>query len=178
MGTSEAAGYVDKDGNITGWLNELAFVPVDLNEEAMLDEWSGDFGCGVKYFSQDAVIKLAPEAGIELDETLSPGQKLKVVQVLLENNDARAIKIFETIGCYLGYTIAYYEEFYDIKHVLILGRVTSGKGGNLIIKEATNVLEVEFPELSKTISLSLPDEKSRRVGQSIAAASLPELKPN
>ena len=32
----------------------------------MEDEWSGDIGCGVKYFSQDGVIKLAPRAGIEL----------------------------------------------------------------------------------------------------------------
>ncbi|MBQ7374499.1 MAG: ROK family protein, partial [Clostridia bacterium] len=77
MGTSEAAGYVDMDGNITGWLNELAFAPVDFNEDAMVDEWSGDYDCGVKYFSQDAVIKLAPAAGIELEESLSPAEKLK-----------------------------------------------------------------------------------------------------
>ena len=65
MGTSEAVGYVDSEGRITGWLNELAFVPVDGSPEAMRDEWSGDIGCGVKYFSQDAVIKLAPAAGIQ-----------------------------------------------------------------------------------------------------------------
>ena len=82
MGTSEAGGYVDLNGNITGLLNELAFVPADYCENAMVDEWSGDYGCGVKYFSQDAVIKLAPAAGIELDPTLSPAEKLKVVQEL------------------------------------------------------------------------------------------------
>ena len=72
MGTSEAVGYVDEKGNITGWLNELAFMPVDVNGDAMQDEWSGDIGCGVKYFSHDAVIKLAPRSGIQLDEALSP----------------------------------------------------------------------------------------------------------
>ena len=87
MGTSEAGGYVDPQGNITGWLNELAFVPVDYCEDAMVDEWSGDYGCGVKYFSQDGVIKLAPFAGIELDENLSPAEKLKVVQGLMEKGD-------------------------------------------------------------------------------------------
>ncbi len=176
MGTSEAAGYVDTNGNITGWLNELAFVPVDFNEGAMVDEWSGDYGCGVKYFSQDAVIKLAPKAGIELDESLSPAEKLKVVQGLMENDDERAADIYETIGTYFGYSIAYYSMFYDIKHVLIMGRVTSGKGGVILLNQANEVLKQEFPELYKKLELHIPDEKARRVGQSVAAASLPKIK--
>lgn len=176
MGTSEAAGYVNSDGNITGWLNELAFVPVDFNKGAMVDEWSGDYGCGVKYFSQDAVIKLAPRAGIELDEALSPAEKLKVVQGLMEQDDPRAADIYDTIGTYFGYTIAYYSMFYEIKHVLIMGRVTSGKGGVILLAKANEVLKTEFPELSEKIQLHIPDEKARRVGQSVAAASLPKIK--
>lgn len=176
MGTSEAGGYVDGDGNITGWLNELAFVPVDYNTDAMVDEWSGDYGCGVKYFSQDAVIKLAPAAGIELDPNLSPAEKLKVVQGLMANDDPRAVKIYETIGVYFGYEIAYYALFYDIKHVLIMGRVSSGKGGVLVLDKANEVLKTEFPELAAKLELHIPDESSRRVGQSVAAASLPNIK--
>lgn len=176
MGTSEAGGYVDGQGNITGWLNELAFVPVDYNRDAMVDEWSGDYGCGVKYFSQDGVIKLAPAAGIELDENATPAEKLKVVQRLMAEGDERAIKIFDTIGVYFGYAIAFYAEFYKINHVLILGRVTSGEGGVILLKRAQEVLDTEFPELSKQIKLNIPDESSRRVGQSVAAASLPKIK--
>ena len=176
MGTSEAGGYIDRQGNITGWLNELAFVPCDFNEKAMVDEWSGDYGCGVKYFSQDGVIKLAPYAGIELDESLSPAEKLKVVQGLMEKGDQNAADIYDTIGAYFGYAIAYYSEFYDIKHVLIMGRVTSGQGGQILLSRAQEVLNVEFPELAEKIKLHIPDEKSRRVGQSVAAASLPEIK--
>ncbi len=176
MGTSEAAGYVDKDGNITGWLNELAFAPVDFNKDAMVDEWSGDYGCGVKYFSQDAVIKLAPKAGIELDESLSPAEKLKVVQGLMEQDDSRAADIYDTIGTYFGYAIAYYAMFYDIKHVLIMGRVTSGKGGTILLDKANEVLKTEYPDLYAKIKLHIPDEKARRVGQSVAAASLPKTK--
>lgn len=175
MGTSEAGGYVDPQGNITGWLNELAFVPVDYCKEAMVDEWSGDYGCGVKYFSQDGVIKLAPFAGIELDESLSPAEKLKVVQKLMKEGDPRAAAVYDTIGVYFGYAIAYYAEFYDIKHVLIMGRVTSGEGGVILLGRAQEVLEVEFPELAEKIRLHIPDENSRRVGQSVAAASLPKL---
>lgn len=175
MGTSEAGGYVDKNGNITGWLNELAFIPVDYNPDAAVDEWSGDYGCGVKYFSQDAVIKLAPAAGITLDDSLTPAEKLKVVQELLAKGDKRAEQIFESIGCYLGYAIAHYSDFYDIKHILVLGRVTSGDGGSIIIENAKKVLEAEFPELLEKIKLHLPDESTRRVGQSVAAASLPEI---
>ncbi len=175
MGTSEAAGYVDGNGNITGCLNELAFVPVDFNPEAAVDEWSGDYGCGVKYFSQDAVIKLAPAAGIDLPAELTPADKLKIVQQLMKNGDQKARRIYETIGIYLGYTLAYYAEFYDIAHCLILGRVTSGEGGNVILQTAGEVLRLEFPELVASIALHLPDENDRRVGQAIAAASLPVI---
>ena len=175
MGTSEAGGYVDGNGNITGWLNELAFVPCDFNKDAMVDEWSGDYGCGVKYFSQDSVIKLAPAAGIELDENASPAEKLKVVQGLMAEGDERAKKIYETIGSYFGYAVAYYALFYDIKHVLLMGRVSSGEGGNILYRVAESVLREEFPELAEKITIHLPDESSRRVGQSIAAASLPVI---
>ena len=175
MGTSEAAGYVDADGNITGWLNELAFAPVDLQEDAMVDEWSGDKGCGVKYFSQDSVIKLAPRAGIRLDESLSPAEKLKVVQAEMDKGSEDARNIYRSIGVYLGHALAYYAAYYDIAHVLLLGRVMSGEGGDIVIAEARRVLDEEYPEAAK-MELHLPDEKIRRVGQSVAAASLPKTR--
>ncbi len=176
MGTSEAVGYVDEEGRITGWLNELAFVPVDANPDAMEDEWSGDIGCGVKYFSQDGVIKLAPAAGIELDESAAPAQKLKAVQALMAEDDPRAAKIYESIGCYLGHTLAYYHETYGFRYVLLLGRVMSGKGGDLLMETCQKVLNDEYPEVAAKFQLALPDEYFRRVGQSMAVASLPELK--
>ena len=176
MGTSEAVGYVDEEGNITGWLNELAFVPVDAAPTAMRDEWSGDIGCGVKYFCQDGVNKLAPRAGIGLDESLSPAEKLKVTQKLMEEGDQRAAKVYESIGCYLGHTLAYYYEKYGFRYVLLLGRVMSGKGGDALLEKCQQVLNDEYPEAAAGFKLTLPDEKFRRVGQSMAAASLPEMK--
>lgn len=173
MGTSEAVGYIDDSGNITGWLNELAFVPVDFNKDSMIDEWSLDFGVGCKYFSQDAVIKLAPLAGIKIDENLSLADKLKYVQKLNTEGSSAANSIFETIGVYLAYTLAFYAEFYNIKHVIILGRVTSGKGGDTILKVCKEVLKEEFPEYA-SFNITMPSEYMRRVGQSIAAASLAE----
>ena len=175
MGTSEAGGYVDANMHLMGWLNELAFVPVDANTDAMVDEWSGDYGCGVKYFSQDAVIKLAPAAGITIDPSLSPAEKLKVVQGKMEAGHAGARQIYETIGVYFGHAIAYYALFYTIEHVLIMGRVTSGEGGSLLLAKTREVLDREYPELAKHIQLHIPDENSRRVGQSVAAASLPDI---
>ena len=159
MGTSEAVGFVDDQGNITGWLNELAFMPVDANPDAMEDEWSGDIGCGVKYFSQDGVIKLAPRAGIELDESLSPAEKLKVVQKLMEQDSEAAAKVYLSIGTYLGHTLAYYYELYHCKHVLLLGRVMSGKGGDLILEEAKRVLAEEYPQYNGKLLPALPDEQ-------------------
>jgi hypothetical protein len=79
------------------------------------------------------------------------------------------------MGIFLGYGLAHYADFYDIKYVLILGRCTSGSGGNIILDNAKMVLEAEFPKLASQVHVQLPDEKSRRVGQSIAAASLPEI---
>jgi len=77
---------------------------------------------------------------------------------------------------YLGYALAHYAHFYEIRHVLILGRCTSGTGGNLLLEECEQVWKAEFPYLLQQITLHLPDEKIRRVGQSVAAASLPEIR--
>ena len=175
MGTSEAAGYVTPEGKIPGWFNELAFAPVDLQRDAPQDEWSHDFGVGCKYFSQDAVIRLAPRAGIGLPDELSPAEKLKAVQKLAEEGHEGARKIFVTIGCYLAHTLSLYASFYDLRYLLVLGRVASGVGGDLLIEECNRVLREEYPELAEKVTVMLPDEKARRVGQSIAAASLPEV---
>ena len=172
MGTSEAVGYINTNGGINGWLSELAFAPVDFNENAMQDEWSGDFGVGCKYFSQDAVIKLAEYGGYKFEESLTPAQKLKVVQALMDKDNALAKQIYEDIGVYLAHTIPFYAKFYDIKHMLLLGRVMGGKGGDTILSTCKKVLAEEYPEFA-TLDIGLPDEKNRRVGQSIAAASLP-----
>lgn len=175
MGTSEAVGYVNSEGNILGWFNELAFAPVDLNESAMRDEWSGDLGVGCKYFSQDAVIKLAPAAGITLSDSLTPAEKLKEVQKMLDGGWSAAEGIYRSIGVYLAHALALYDMFYEIHHLLLLGRVVSGEGGKLIETACRETLASDYPALSKKMELLLPDEESRRVGQSVAAASLPRF---
>jgi len=175
LGSSEAAGYVNLDGNILGWLSELAFAPVDYQPNAPIDEWSGDKGCGSQYFSQQCVFRLAPKAGIEIPGGITDAEKLKFVQEKLEAGHAGATQIWQSMGYYMGYALSHYADFYDLKHVLILGRCTSGRGGQLILDGANEVLRAEFPELAARVNIQLPDEKSRRVGQSIAAASLPKI---
>lgn len=175
LGTSTAGGWVNAEGNITTWLNELAFVPVDYHPGAPRDEWSGDYGCGVQYFSQQAVGRLLAPAGIEAPADMPFPEKLKLVQALMKEGDAGARQIYETIGAYLGYGIAHFASFYDLRHVLILGRVTSGAGGDVILAGAKEVLRVEFPELAAQIAFHIPEEKDKRHGQAIAAASLPDI---
>ncbi|NCA67611.1 MAG: ROK family protein, partial [Clostridia bacterium] len=114
MGTSEAGGYVDKDRNINGWLNELAFVPIDMSNEAIRDEWSGDVGCGAKYLSQDAVIRLAQEKEFNISNDLTLAEKLKIVQLAAERKELNALDVFDTVGFYLGEAICYYSRYYDI----------------------------------------------------------------
>ncbi len=175
MGTSLAAGYVTPEGNITSWLNELAFVPVDYHKDAPVDEWSGDTGCGVQFFSQQGVARLAKAAGIMFPEKTPFAEQLVEVQRLMADGDKRARKIYETIGICFGYTLAHFADFYEFRHILILGRVTSGEGGALIIRKAEEVLAAEFPALAASVQISMPDEKMKRHGQAVAAASLPEI---
>ncbi|MEI8141136.1 MAG: ROK family protein [bacterium] len=176
MGSSEAGGYMNPEGGMTGWLSELAFAPVDYNASAPADEWSGDHGVGALYFSQQAVNKLLPAAGIEAPSGMGLPERLKMVQELMAKGDPRAVKIYETIGVYLGYTLPHYANFYEYKNILILGRVTTGAGGDIILAKAREVLNLEFPEIANRIQIVVPDEKSRRIGQAVAAASLPMIK--
>lgn len=175
LGTSTAGGYVNGEGNIMSWLNEFAFVPVDYQPEAPVDEWSGDRGCGVQYLSQQCVARLLGPAGIQVDSKLPLAEKLVRVQKLMDDGDDRARKIYQTIGVYLGYTIAHLADFYELENVLILGRVTSGPGGDAILTGAKQVLREEFPEKSRRIAFHIPNEKDKRHGQAIAAASLPRI---
>jgi predicted NBD/HSP70 family sugar kinase len=172
MGSSQAAGYVTPDGNITSWLNELAFAPIDYQPGAAVDEWSGDAGCGAQYFSQQAVGRLLGPAGITVEPGLPLPEKLKRVQELMAQGDERAARIYQTIGTYLGYALAHYADFYDYENVLVLGRVMTGAGGTVILDGAREVLHVEFPELEDRLVFHTPDEKSKRHGQAVAAASL------
>lgn len=175
LGSSQAVGYVDAQGKITGWLNELAFAPVDCNPKAAVDEWSGDRGCGASYFSQQLVFRLSPQTGIEIPSGILDAEKLQFVQNKLEAGHDGAVKIWQSMGIMLGYGLAHYADFYDINHVLILGRCTSGSGGQLLLEGVETVFNAEFPELLTKFKLHLPDENTRRVGQSVAAASLPSL---
>ena len=173
MGTSVAAGYVDKAGNLTNWLSELAFVPVDYRLDGPADEWSADRGCAVQYFSQQGVGRLLPLAGIDLPASMRLPEQLEELQKLLLTADPRAQQVYEAIGVALGYAIAHFASFYEMSCLLIMGRVTSGQGGTIIIEHARRVLRDEFPELR--IDLVVPAEKDKRHGQAIAAASLPAL---
>ncbi len=176
MGTSMAAGYVNEDRRIMGWLDETAFVPVDYREEAPIDEWSGDLGCGVQYFSQQAVGRLGPAAGIERPEGEGLPDYLVRVQELMAKGDERAARVYRTIGTCFGYALAHLREFIPFRNVLVMGRVTSGEGGRIIISGAAEALKADFPELLETISFHVPDEKTKRHGQAVAAASLPSIK--
>jgi predicted NBD/HSP70 family sugar kinase len=177
MGTSQAAGYVTPDGFITDWLNELAFAPIDYREDAPRDEWSGDIGVGAQYLSQQAVARLMPVARIEAADDMPFAERLLRVQELMAAGDDRAARVFQTIGAYFGYAVAHYADFYELRHVSVMGRVTSGAGGDAILTEARRVLETELPEHAH-IQLHLPGEQEKRHGQAAAAATLPALERN
>src|SRR5688572_27857520 len=97
-------------------------------------------------------------------------EQLKEVQALMARGDERATRIYQTLGTYLGYGLAHYARFYSMRHALVLGRVTTGSGGDLMLEQARRVLQVDFPELADRLSFHMPDEKNKRHGQAIAAA--------
>lgn len=176
MGTSQAGGYVTPEGGLTSWLNELAFAPIDYRLDAPRDEWSGDVGCGVQYFSQQGVARLAQRAGFVFAETEPPAARLVAVQAAMAAGDPRAASVYDSIGVCFGYAIAHYADFYPLRHLLTLGRVVSGPGGERLLAQARGVLDAEFPDLAGQIAFSVPSERDRRHGQAIAAASLPGLR--
>jgi predicted NBD/HSP70 family sugar kinase len=175
MGSSEAAGYITRDGGLTSWLNELAFVPVDLGPDAPLDEWSGDRGCGSQYFSQQALRRLMPAARIDVEPRTPLPDQLLLLQRLMSGDDQRARSVYATIGTELGYALLEYRHFYDVEHVLLLGRLTSGAGGQVLTDAAIDVLRAEDPAAAAGITFQSVSELDKRHGQAVAAASLPSL---
>ncbi len=175
MGSSEAVGYINPKGALTGRISELAFAPVDLNPNAGVCEWSKDFGVGAMYFSQQAVNFLACRYGMKFPKTMKLPERLKVVQAAMEKHEEVALKIYLMIGRYLANAAAWYREFYDYQNLMILGRVTSGFGGSVILETAKMGLQALDPALAEEIDIFMPDEKARRLGQSVAAAQIPVI---
>lgn len=174
MGTSEAIGYINAAGNLTDCANELAMAPIDYRKTGkIMDEWSKDFGVGANFLSQQAVGRLAAKAGFNFDSMPLPEQ-LKSVQEAMKLDHPGAAAIYRTIGAYLGYAVAHYCDFYDIENILLLGRASSGKGGEIIIDKAQELLSILLPD--REITFLTPDEKFKRHGQAVVAASLPEIK--
>ena len=176
MGSSEAVGFIDKSGALTGRITELAFAPVDFNPKAPADEWSGDAGVGSMAFSQQAVNWLAEKYGFKFPKTMKLPERLKVVQAAMEKGDSKALKVYVQIGRFLAHAIPWYKEFYDYSSMMLLGRVTSGLGGDVILETARAMLKDIYPATAEEIELIVPDEHFRRLGQSVAAAQIPVIK--
>ena len=176
MGSSEAVGYVDPKGAMTGRISELAFAPVDFNPNAPKCEWSGDAGVGAMAFSQQAVNWLAEKFGFKFPKTMALPERLKVVQAAMAEGDEKALKVYVQIGRFLAHAIPWYNEFYDYENMMILGRVTSGLGGSIILESAKTMLKDCYPEWAEKIDIFMPDEKARRLGQSVAAAQIPVIR--
>merc|ERR1711972_1206678 len=191
MGSSEGAGYANKDGNLMGWINELCYVRLDLNPDAPTDPWTKGAHTGVShmYLGQRAATKLAAKGGVDVPPNYAyphpdmctikhehHAQCLKLIQKAMADpeQEPQVREIYETAGVYLGYALAQYLEFYAIDHVMILGRVSKGTGGDLMLDTARRVLEIEFPELP-AIQFHTADDHFKGVGQCIAAAALPAL---
>jgi len=192
MGSSEGGGYANEDGNLLGWINELCYLRLDLNPDAPTDPWTKGAHTGIShmYLGQRGATKLAAKAGVKVPENLvyphpdmctitheNHAACLKLIQKAMADpeQEAKVSKLYITLGVYLGYGLAQYSEFYKIDHVMILGRVSKGAGGDLMLATAKKVLEIEFPEYAG-MKFHTADDHFKAVGQCIAAAALPIIK--
>merc|ERR1712232_1065998 len=192
MGSSEGGGYANADGNLIGWINELCYIRLDLNPRAPTDPWSKGAHTGLShmYLGQRGATKLAHKAGVKVPpEQKYPhkdmctikhenhAQCLKLIQEAMKDpeTEPKTKELYETVGVYLGYALAQYCEFYKIDHVMILGRVSKGKGGDLMLDTAKKVLAEEFAGQGDHIQFHTADDHFKAVGQCIAAAALPTL---
>merc|ERR1719238_2049024 len=192
MGSSEGGGYANNDGNLMGWINEMCYIRLDLNPEAPTDPWTKGAHTGIShmYLGQRGATKLAAKAGVAVPSNLvyphpdmctirheNHAQCLKLIQSAMADpaQQPRVKQLYITIGVYLGYGLAQYCEFYKIDHVMILGRVSKGAGGDIMLNTAKKVLETEFPEYAG-MQFHTADDHFKAVGQCIAAAALPEIK--
>jgi len=190
MGSSEGGGYANADGDLLGWINELCYIKLDLNPEAPTDPWTKGAYTGIShmYLGQRGATKLAAVAGLDCPEDQAyphanmctikhepHAQCLKIIQAAMSDpgKEPQARKIYETIGVYLGYALLQYLEHYAIDHIMILGRVSKGAGGDHMLSTAKQVLAVERPDVN--IEFHTADDHFKAVGQCIAAAALPEL---
>merc|ERR1711970_537670 len=70
MGSSEGGGYANVDGNLTGWINEMCYIRLDMNPEAPTDPWTKGAHRGIShmYLGQRGATKLAAKAGVQVPE--------------------------------------------------------------------------------------------------------------
>jgi len=188
MGSSEGGGYANADGNLMGWINELCYIKLDMNPSAPTDPWTKGAHRGMShmYLGQRGATKNAhkicevpenykyPHPDMCTIKHEDHAQCLKLIQKAMVDTPDKASDLYKTCGVYLGYGLAQYLESYKIEHVMILGRVSKGAGGDLMLKTASEVLATEFPDLPK-IEFHTADDHFKAVGQCIAAAALPVI---
>merc|ERR1712070_1538 len=190
MGSSEGGGYGNKEGNLMGWINELCYVKLDMNPRAPTDPWTKGAHRGIShmYLGQRGATKNAFKVVDDLPENYKcphpdmctikhedHAQCLKKIQEGMKANPDEVKALYETCGVYLGYGLAQYVDAgYSIDNVMILGRVSKGEGGDIMLQTAGKVLKEEFPDLPP-ITFHTADDAFKAVGQCIAAAALPTI---
>ena len=176
LGSSEAGGYVDAEGNITDWLNELAFARSTTSRTPRPTSGPATAACGAQYFSQQCVFRLAPRAGIAIPDGARARREAEARAGAARGRPrGRAPDLGDD------------RRLHGLRHRplrRLLRAQARADPRPLHLRQRRPAdprrrargARGEFPEHPQAASnIQLPDEKSRRVGQSIAAASLPAL---
>lgn len=184
LGTGLGAGFVDKNGHITGFLCEIGKSLIDMSDRAPEHIYYHTRGPALHYLSQNAAFRLATEKDIEVNHIKEPAEKLRYIQKLAEEGNSGAIELFEMIGYYLAVAVVEFYDYFGMEHVVLFGRVTTGIAGEILFSRAKQVLENKFNDFAGKIQLHLPTTHkmnaniSREFGQAIAAAYLSSIRGN
>lgn len=166
MGTSLASGYCFDKNCLNGCINELGKIPIDYSANASMHYLMKIKGAGSEYLSQKGVIRLCRKGGLQFDGPLA--LQLVSIQKEAEKDNPIVIKAYEDMGYYLGSSLALYHKFIQFDSVLLLGRVMSKKGGDILLSKAREFLK----DIGLNIEVFTSDENFRRLGQSYIAASM------
>ena len=101
-------------------------------------------------------------AGIDLPKEMPLAEKLVETQRLMAAGDELARAIYESISGYQGYAVA--QDCNSLRHVLVLGRVMSGEGGDVILSTARQVLK-ETPRAGGERACTSPAKRKNGTGR-------------
>jgi predicted NBD/HSP70 family sugar kinase len=130
LGDDGVMGYLDPDGRLTGRMNLLAPMTMEVGPSARPL---------AAFLGREAFPRLAEAAGIHFPSSASQAENLGEAEARADRGEAGAREILETLGTWLGHAAALVAESCELSHLLIRGEGLEGAAGDRILARAGEV---------------------------------------